>query len=109
MKISLAPLLGSAFLVAALFLPSPAAAGAEGEKELIVRREVIVQGQDISEAEEAIEAVGGVVSHKLKVIQAVGVRLTDDQIDELRSRAKGLKLRIYTDFPQVRVEGKNNS
>jgi subtilisin family serine protease len=95
-------------LIALATLPmvfAPPARASEEERDAPRHREVIVQSPDLDEAAEAIDAVGGVVSHELKVIHAVGVRLTEEQISELRKRAKDLKLRIYTDFPKVRVDG----
>jgi len=46
----------------------------------------IVQAAGVEEAARAVEAVGGVVTHELAIIRAVGTRLTARQVKALRER-----------------------
>lgn len=56
---------------------------------------VIVQGDDVTAASRAVAGVGGVVTHQLAVIDAVGAELTRSQIRSLQGT--GLVKRVYAD------------
>lgn len=43
----------------------------------------IVQGEDLAEVRAAVQSVGGEVTHELRVIKAVGARLTESQRQRL--------------------------
>jgi hypothetical protein len=56
--------------------------------------EYIVQAKDVETAVAMVEFVGGRVTHKLGVINAVGAELTEKQLSQLGS--VDVPLRIYT-------------
>jgi subtilisin family serine protease len=58
---------------------------------------VIVRGHDMATAAAAVGAAGGVVTHELGVIDAVGARVRPSQLAGLR-RAQGIR-RVYGDAP----------
>ena len=58
---------------------------------------VIVQGRDMATAAAAVRAGGGVVTHELGVIDAVGARVSPGQLEGLRLAA-GIR-RVYGDAP----------
>ncbi len=58
-------------------------------------RSYIVQADDLEKARNAVANAGGIVTHELGIIRAVGATLTSDQLDAVR-RAEGIK-RVYED------------
>ena len=54
---------------------------------------VLVQGSDVATVAAAVRAVGGEVTHKLGIINAVGARLTPTQIRRLEASDDTLRIR----------------
>ena len=63
----------------------------------------IVQGHDLVSLQNAVEAVGGEVTHKLGIINAVGARLSDAELRALKQRQE--VRRVYADSA-VEITGK---
>ena len=58
-----------------------------------LKQEVIIQGNSLTEIIEQVEAIGGKISHKFKIINSVGASLTNSQIQSLE-KTKGIR-KIY--------------
>ena len=54
----------------------------------------LVQASSLAQASEAVNAVGGTITHELGVINAVGARLTGSQRDALQSMPAAMRLEV---------------
>jgi hypothetical protein len=69
----------------------PTAANAQPAAES--REAVLVQGSSLGAAIAAVCAVGGEITHELRIINAVGARLTSKQLTELEAHDDSLRIR----------------
>ena len=74
---------GVSLLAVALML-IPLMSGAVGSPELAVS--YIVQAESVEAAAEAVDAVGGKITHELAIINAVGADLNLDQVRQLQAK-----------------------
>ena len=54
-----------------------------------ITQSYIVQGQDLSTIKAAVEAVGGEITHELGIINAVGARLSDAKLKDMKIKVTG--------------------
>ncbi len=90
-KTTTAGIIGLAAIGALLLTGAPAGGPLAGE----AASSFIVQGRDVATAAEAVRAAGGEVTHELRIIDAVGARLTPAQIAVLEQHEA--VTRIYQD------------
>src|SRR5919197_5341590 len=57
---------------------------------------VIVQASDLAHATRAVRSVGGIITHELEIIDAVGARLSAEQAEAL-GRSQEIR-RIYPNY-----------